>query len=61
MFHRNMGRDEFLQSPSLFNIYAEEIVMETWEEVIKGVKVGGEIAKADDKAMRFQKGFTGIS
>ena len=42
-------------SPSLFNIYAEEMVNEAWEEISKGVRVGGEMVKsvryADDKAI----------
>jgi hypothetical protein len=42
-------------SPKLFNIYIEEIVRETLEEVNEGIKVGGRLVKAlrfaDDQAM----------
>ena len=42
-------------SSLLFNIYAEEMVNEAWEDISKGVKVGGEMMKsvryADDKAI----------
>jgi retron-type reverse transcriptase len=42
-------------SPILFNIYIEEVIRETLEEVNEGIKVGGRIIKAlrfaDDQAM----------
>ena len=42
-------------SPLLFNVYAEEMVREAWDELEAGVKVGGMMFKsvrfADDQAL----------
>ena len=42
-------------SPVLFNIYAEEMVRQAWEELEVGIKVGGQLIKsvrfADDQAL----------